>query len=277
MRPCGKALTAMARGPKNLQPLHISFPTCNSYHCTMFRNRNNFPTLISLTGMVLGLSLFLPEANMMAQDKAPAVLQTESDSCPPLRIREMIMPISLLAYGSAKSFSPVIRRLDTDLRNNISERHPNVRFNADDWIQWAPSASVYALDAAGVKLKHRFREHLMLDAGSILITGGTGFVMRKVSERIDGFGIVDTQFPSGHTANAFRGAEMLRQEMSGRHPLLQWSGYLVAGLVAGSRLMRGEHFLSEVVAGAGLGILSTRITYGIYHRMKRGKTGIHNR
>ncbi len=243
----------------------------------MFRNHNTFPNPRSLAKLILGLSLFLLESNMMAQDTAQAVQRTESDSCPPLRIRETIVPISLLAYGSAKSFTPVIRQLDTDLRNNNSERHPNIGFNADDWIQWAPSTSVYALDAAGVKLKHRFREHLLLDAGSILITGGAGFVMRKISVRIDGFGIVDTQFPSGHTANAFRGAEMLRQEMSGRHPLLQWSGYLVAGLVAGSRLMRDEHYLSEVVAGAGLGILSTKITYGIYNRLKRGKTGIPNR
>lgn len=243
----------------------------------MFRNRNTFANPRSLAGLLLGLNLFLLKGSIKAQDIVPAIHKTQSDSCPPFRIRETIVPISMLAYGSAKSFTPAIRRLDTDLRNNIAERHPNVGFNADDWIQWAPSASVYALDAAGVKLKHRFREHLLLDAGSILITGGAGFVMRKVSERIDGFGIIDTQFPSGHTANAFRGAEMLRQEMSGRHPLLQWSGYLVAGLVAGSRLMRGEHYLSEVVAGAGLGILSTRITYGIYHRIKRGKTGIPNR
>jgi hypothetical protein len=227
--------------------------------------------------LILCLSLFFPEGNIMAQGTAPRHQQSLSDSCPPLRIRETIVPISLLAYGSAKSFTPKIRRVDMDLRTAISERHPDVGFNADDWLQWAPSASVYALDAAGVKVKHRFREHLLLDAGSILITGGAGFVMRKFSERIDGFGIVDTQFPSGHTANAFRGAEMLRQEMAGRHPLLQWSGYLVAGLVAGSRLMRGEHYLSEVVAGAGLGILSTRITYGLYHRFKRTKAGMPGR
>jgi membrane-associated phospholipid phosphatase len=221
--------------------------------------------------MILGLSLLLQEANIMAQDTTMALQRIQSDSCPPLRVRGTILPISLLAFGSAKAFSPAIRNLDTDLRNKISERHPNVGFNADDWIQWAPSVSVYAMDAAGVKLKHRFREHLLLDAGSILITGGAGYVMRRFSERIEGFGIVDTQFPSGHTANAFRGAEMLRQEMSGRHPLLQWSGYLVAGLVAGSRLMRGEHYLSEVVAGAGLGILSTKITYGLFHRIRHGK------
>ena len=210
--------------------------------------------------MILGLNLFLLEANIMAQDTTMVLQRTQSDSCAPFRLRETIIPVSLLAYGSAKPIMPAIRRLDMDLRNSISKRHPDVGFNADDWLQWAPSTSIYALDA-----------------GSILLTGGAGFVMRKVSERIDGFGIVDTQFPSGHTANAFRGAELLRREMSGRHPWLQWSGYLVAGLVAGSRLMRNEHHLSEVVAGAGLGILSTSITYGLHQRFRRSKRSMPDR
>jgi hypothetical protein len=227
--------------------------------------------------MILGLNLFLLEANIMAQDTTMVLQRTQSDSCAPFRLRETIIPVSLLAYGSAKPIMPAIRRLDMDLRNSISKRHPDVGFNADDWLQWAPSTSIYALDAAGVRLKHRFREHLLLDAGSIMLTGGAGFVMRKVSERIDGFGIVDTQFPSGHTANAFRGAELLRREMSGRHPWLQWSGYLVAGLVAGSRLMRNEHHLSEVVAGAGLGILSTSITYGLHQRFRKSKRSMPDR
>jgi hypothetical protein len=229
------------------------------------------------THLTIGLTILLSSAEVLAQYQEKIIPNTSSDSCPSFKIKETILPVTLLAYGSSKPIVSAIGRIDQDIRNQISARYSNINYRADDWLQWAPSASVYALDAAGVKLKHRFREHLLLDAGSIIITGGAGFVMRKVSERIKGFDIKDTQFPSGHTSNAFRGAELLRQEMSGRHPLLQWSGYLVAGLVAGSRLMRGEHYLSEVVAGAGLGILSTKITYGLFHRIKRSKTGMPDR
>jgi PAP2 superfamily len=234
-------------------------------------------TLQKLIYLIYGLTIFLFYSDTQAQTENNSESNTASDSCAPFRIRETILPVALLAYGSSKPIVSAIGRLDRDLRDQIAIRHPSFTYRADDWLQWAPSASVYAMDAAGVRLKHRFGEHLLLDAGSIIITGGAGFVMRKVSEQIKGFEIVDTQFPSGHTSNAFRGAEMIRQEMSGRHPLLQWSGYLVAGLVAGSRLMRGEHHLSEVVAGAGLGILSTKITYGLFHGIKRSKTGIRNR
>ncbi len=226
------------------------------------------------THLIFGLIILLSTVDIRAQDLEMTDKNTSSDSCSSFKIKETILPVALLAYGSSKPLVSAIGRIDQDIRSQMAVRHPNISYRADDWLQWAPSASIYALDATGVKLKHRFKEHLLLDAGSIIITGGAGFVMRKVSEQIKGFDIVDTQFPSGHTANAFRGAEMLRQEMSGRHPLLQWSGYLVAGLVAGSRLIRGEHYLSEVVAGAGLGILSTKITYELFHRIKRGKTGV---
>ena len=230
-----------------------------------------------LTLLTIGLMIFLSPGEIRAQHSESVDPHTSSDSCSTFKIKETIVPVALLAYGSSKPIVSAVGRIDQDIRNQISARYSSISYRADDWMQWAPSASVYALDAAGVKLKHRFREHLLLDAGSIIITGGTGFVMRKVSAQIKGFDIVDTQFPSGHTANAFRGAEIFRQEMSNRHPLLQWSGYLVAGLVAGSRLMRGEHYLSEVVAGAGLGILSTKITYGLFHRIKRSKAGMPDR
>jgi membrane-associated phospholipid phosphatase len=229
------------------------------------------------TFQIIVLATSLIPVDVQAQNLDSFESNIESDSCASFRIRETILPVALLAYGSSKPIVSAIGRFDRDLRDKIAIRHPNISYRADDWLQWAPSTSVYALDAAGVRLKHRFREHLLLDASSIIITGGAGFVMRKVSDQIKGFDILDTQFPSGHTANAFRGAEMLRQEMSGRHPLLQWSGYLVAGLVAGSRLMRGEHYLSEVVAGAGLGILSTSITYGLFHRIKKSKKGMPHR
>lgn len=229
------------------------------------------------TLLIFGLIILLYPVDIRAQGQDKSDKHTSSDSCSSFKIKETILPVALLAYGSSKPLVSAIGRIDQDIRSQMAVRHPNISYRADDWLQWAPSASIYALDATGVKLKHRFKEHLLLDAGSIIITGGAGFVMRKVSEQIKGFDIVDTQFPSGHTANAFRGAEMLRQEMSGRHPLLQWSGYLVAGLVAGSRLIRGEHYLSEVVAGAGLGILSTKITYELFHRIKRGKTGVPHR
>jgi membrane-associated phospholipid phosphatase len=152
--------------------------------------------------------------------------------------------------------------------NNISENHPNFHTNAADYLMWAPSASVYVMDAFKVRTQHTFKEHLILDAGSILVTGALGFGMRKISENIDAYNSENTKFPSGHTANAFRGAEIVHQELKFSHPVLSYSGYLVATSVGLLRMYNKQHFLSEVIAGAGLGILSTKLTYWIFGKIK---------
>jgi undecaprenyl-diphosphatase len=66
-------------------------------------------------------------------------------------------------------------------------------------------------------------------------------------------------FPSGHTAYAFMGATFLAVALAEEVPDRSWrkplvySGYAVAAIVAGLRVASGEHFLSDVLAGAAIG------------------------
>jgi membrane-associated phospholipid phosphatase len=62
-------------------------------------------------------------------------------------------------------------------------------------------------------------------------------------------------FPSGHTTIAFALATAIDAETSTRWA---WIAYPVAGLVAWSRVHDGEHWTSDVVAGAALGVWSSR-------------------
>ncbi|HSZ32377.1 MAG TPA: phosphatase PAP2 family protein [Puia sp.] len=56
------------------------------------------------------------------------------------------------------------------------------------------------------------------------------------------------------------------------------SGYVVAGSVAYLRMYNNKHWLNDVVAGAGFGILSTRLAYILYPKMKKifSHTPLHN-
>src|SRR6185312_13161698 len=112
--------------------------------------------------------------------------------------------------------------------------------------------------AFNVKTKHSFKQHLVLDAGSIIITGGFGYAMRLLSKHSSDYSTSNTKFPSGHTANAFRGAELLHQELKNTNKLLSYSGYLAATTVGFLRIWNKDHLLTQVVSGAGLGILSTK-------------------
>lgn len=60
----------------------------------------------------------------------------------------------------------------------------------------------------------------------------------------------DHSFPSGHTAASFAAATALGMAYPSARPLL----YLSAGAVGASRIHLGHHFLSDVAAGAFIGV-----------------------
>ncbi len=62
-------------------------------------------------------------------------------------------------------------------------------------------------------------------------------------------------FPSGHTSNAFSWATVINHHYGGTAGAY---AYAVATLIGGSRLDRGSHFFSDVVAGAALGFVVGR-------------------
>lgn len=180
----------------------------------------------------------------------------------------LILPGSLLLYGCLKPAINGIPKLDNRIMNDIQQRYADFHTNAADYLMWAPSASIYAMDALHVKTAHNFREHLIIEASSVLITGGIGYGMRLISRNIDVYKTDNTKFPSGHTANAFRGAEIVHQELKKNYPVLSYGGYLVAAGVGMLRIYGKEHLLSEVLAGAGLGILSTKLTYWVFDKVR---------
>ena len=189
-----------------------------------------------------------------------------------LKPAALVIPGTFLVYSGLKPVVPGIRNLDDTIFETVRRNHSSFHTNAEDYLMWGPSASVYIMDAFKVKTKHSFKQHLILDAGSIIITGGFGYIMRLISRNSKDYSTYDTKFPSGHTANAFRGAELLHQELKNTNKLLSYSGYLAATTVGVLRIYNKSHLLTQVLAGAGLGILSTKITYWIFDKIKyKGK------
>ena len=78
-------------------------------------------------------------------------------------------------------------------------------------------------------------------------------------ERPDGSS--NKSFPSGHTATAFAGAEFLWQEYKDKFIWYGISGYVVATGTRVFRIINNKHWLTDVAAGAGIAILSTKIAY----------------
>ena len=180
-----------------------------------------------------------------------------------------IAPVVLMGYGFAAVYdNGALKQLDLSTKAELQEDHPLFAAHVDDYLQFAPAAAVYALNLAGVKGKHNLFDASMLYATSAAIMGvSTHFVKQGVGrERPNESG--QNSFPSGHTASAFMAAEFLHQEYKDVNPWIGYAGYFVATATGTLRMYNNKHWFSDVVAGAGFGIASTKISYLVYPYIK---------
>ncbi len=167
---------------------------------------------------------------------------------------------ALMATGTIFTYNPTANSVALSLRDKVVSSH-NPKLHFDDYIQYLPAAVPLALNLCGVKGKHSFGRLLMLEGGSYLLGAGwlTAFKYGLAVQRPDGSRF--NSFPSGHTFTAFTGAEILRREYGEEYPWLAVAGYAVATTIALMRIYNNRHWLGDVCAGAGLGILSVTFVY----------------
>jgi PAP2 superfamily len=185
------------------------------------------------------------------------------------RIRSLILPGALLTYGLISLGSDGLKDLDEEVKEEVWSEHPHRITNADNFLQYAPAISVYALNAAGIHGKNNLRDRTMILLLSNLFSNATVFSLKKITHQLRPDGSSYTSFPSGHTAEAFASAEFLRQEYRDVSPWYGTGGYIIAGTVGYLRMYNNKHWLSDVIAGAGIGIGSVKLAYWIYPSIKK--------
>lgn len=186
---------------------------------------------------------------------------------PIIKPTAFIVPAAAIAYGCLSLESDALKRLDTYLQSSFL--YKSQPFRLDDYIQYLPAVSVYALNLAGIKGKHNLRDRSMLLGMSMLLTFGTTKTLKYALSRQRPDGSAYNSFPSGHTATAFAGATFLWMEYKDTHPWYGVAGYAVATGTAMLRMYNNRHWFSDVVMGAGLGMLNTRLAYWLYPSLQR--------
>jgi hypothetical protein len=185
---------------------------------------------------------------------------TADDVITPSRSKNFIFPTILISYGLIAQKNERLRALDKSVHRKMSRLFPG-RYHVDDYMQYAPYVAYYTLDIGEWKAKHNFRDRTIILMTSLTVMGGTVTVMKSVSgvERPDKTSY--TSFPSGHTAMAFLGAHLLFHEYRDASPWIGVAGYTSATTVAILRVRNRKHWISDVIAGAGIGILSAEAGY----------------
>ncbi len=180
--------------------------------------------------------------------------------------KQLAAPTLLIGFGALGLTSDGIRDVNKSVRLAMNGDGGTT---VDDYTRYAPVLSVYALNLAGIEGRNNFRDRTVIMLTANLLAVGSTMALKKTCgiERPDGS--TNNSFPSGHTAIAFAGAEFLWQEYKDVNVWYGVAGYLVATGTGLCRIYNDRHWLTDVAAGAGIGILSTKVAYWIYPWMQR--------
>lgn len=177
--------------------------------------------------------------------------------------KQLIIPATLIGFGVIGINSDQLKDLNSEISEEVVE-HIDKQITIDDFTQYVPAASVYALGVFGIKGKNNLKDKSIILATSFLLMTVTVTGLKSVTnvERPDLTS--NNSFPSGHTATAFMGAEFLYQEYKDVSIWYGVSGYAIATFTGAFRMYNNRHWLTDVVAGAGIGILSAKAGYWLF-------------
>jgi membrane-associated phospholipid phosphatase len=215
---------------------------------------------------IIVLFLFLSVLKVNGQNASIDSTKNKNDI--QFKYKSIIIPTVLIGYGVVGLKNPTLKDINTNTKNEFHE-HDDKKVNIDDFIQYSPFLSVYALNAMGIKGKNNFKDRTIVLATAYLIMGGSVNILKKTSNVARPDGSSTNSFPSGHTATAFMGAEFLYQEYKDESVWYGITGYVVAAGTGFFRMSNEKHWLTDVATGAGIGILSTKIAYWIHPLIKK--------
>lgn len=145
------------------------------------------------------------------------------------------------------------------LRNDFA---PNYHNEIDNYIQYAPAVLPIVLKACGAESESSWSKMVTAEATSFALVTAVAQTMKRTvnEERPDGG---RHSFPSGHTASAFMAATILSKEYGHYSPWVSIGAYSMATTTGLMRMLNNRHWMSDVLSGAGIGIVSAELGYWI--------------
>lgn len=192
--------------------------------------------------------------SMAAADAASSAESKYGHYTPKRELEWTAVPLvtfGLVAKGNKKNFRAA--------RNNFI---PSYKNRIDDQLQLTPMVITAGLHFAGYKGRSktgRFVASNLLSYGFMgLFVNGIKYTAKEM--RPDGS--TANSFPSGHTATAFTAATIMHKEYGlTRSPWWSIVGYGCATTTGIMRTLNNRHWISDVLVGAGIGVVSTDLGY----------------
>ncbi|MEL5992991.1 phosphatase PAP2 family protein [Hymenobacter segetis] len=185
--------------------------------------------------------------------------------------KAVAIPAVLITYGAITAQGDA--GVNHDARTFVQKQFRPVNTMIDNTVIFLPYLELGAVALAGVESRNdRINTLLIIAKGEAIMLAST-FAVKYIANETRPNGQDNLSFPSGHTAQAFLAASIVHTEFRDKS---QWYGigaYTIATSVAALRMINDKHWQSDVVAGAGFGILSAHLAY-LSHRNRWGRKSI---
>lgn len=218
--------------------------------------------LINLTS--LGQGNFMPDSTYQT---VPKRQYTGWKQC------QWVVPTSFFLTGSLIAVNKHVKESLLNKQEVKEERDHHFKHfscDVDDYMQYSPNVVAIALSLSGVKGRNDLANQLAILIKTQLLLTSIIVPLKAVTREPRPDSNSKNSFPSGHTTEAFAAATFLSREYGHKNIWYSISAYTVATGVGAFRVLNNRHWISDVLAGAGIGILSTNIVYAT-HQHKWGK------
>ena len=142
----------------------------------------------------------------------------------------------------------------------------------DDYTQYFGPALTLGLKLGGMEGRSdwpRFFASAAMGYGIMALLVNT---IKYTAKEMRPDGSSANSWPSGHTATSFVGATILHKEYGlTRSPWFSVAGYGIATATGVMRVLNNRHWVSDVLSGAGIGILSGELAYALSDIFFKGK------
>jgi membrane-associated phospholipid phosphatase len=249
--------------------------------------------------LILSFSLMLPgyitgqTDTTKAFTNAPNVnLAKEQEKYKTRLLPSMVVPAILIGYGLTTIKNHGLYSsyaMHRDLKGAIKSFGKTSIKSLDNIMIIAPYIELGILNIFKIKCKNDWLNTSLLFLKSELIMAAIVFPMKSLTSQmrpyaydslLAGHPLNKTDhpnafqsLPSGHTAQAFVAASIVHKEYRSKSVWYGVGAYTIATGVAAFRMLNNKHWQSDVIVGAGIGLLSVHIAYAT-HKFRWGRKEI---
>ena len=185
--------------------------------------------------------------------------------------------IPLFVGGLAIKGDKAMFRVNNEKGKKNTQLLTNFKTGIDDYTQFFGPALTVGLKLGGYEGRSDWPRLLASAAMSYGIMAGLVNGIKYTAKEMRPDGSSANSWPSGHTATAFVGASLLHKEYGlTRSPWFSVAGYGVAAATGVMRVLNNRHWVSDVMSGAGIGIMSTELGYALCDLIFKGKGLLRN-